>query len=515
MGARSACCADSPARYARSRRFRRLGASNAAVWRAVLQASAYADLLPRLELGAQLSPLVAVSRLLSRRCAYCSGPGEYWFTLQSRRVCRECFELDIQNGVATRTEFPRTELQDFLVDPTPAAAGDDAAAAAGAPAAATVAAAAPAAPAAEDAGAAAPAGGAPAAAAAATTGPHRPPLCTYISKSFAKTLFCLGDKELSAMRSLTLVGEDVKRTGIGMGTDTKITLVTAGDCLDAAVARYGSQAGLLAEAAARRAKAQAASDAKVAAGKGCTLSPYLKQTINFPGLNQSRHSVFSTQAGFGLVYAVRSPFLAAAGGRRLRVAVPGSAEAADADFVSFVEAVRAAKSGDVVQLLPGRHLVDDDEEDDDGRGAYIDQAITILGRSSFDEVRPTLAGSRRALCIISSCALRGLRIDSLQRSNAGDFMGFYPTVLVCNVFAPKSNRDLVVCVQDVDMVSPFSMNPHSFALLLNVQHGAPAGRTLVELTRCVAGRMRRCETAELVVDASSDVGPITIHEQEE
>ena len=477
----------------------------------MLQASAYADLLPRLELGAQLSPLVAVSRLLSRRCAYCSGPGEYWFTLQSRRVCRECFELDIQNGLTKRTEYPHTELSLFL-DPTPAAAGDDAAAAAGPSAAA----AAPAAPAAEDAGAAAPATGcAPAAAAAAATGPHRPPLCTYISKSFAKTLFCLGDKELSAMRSLTLVGEDMKRTGIGMGTDSKITLVTAGDCLDAAVTRYGSQAGLLAEAAARRAKAQAASDAKVAAGKGCTLSPYLKQTINFPGLNQSRHSVFSTQAGFGLVYAVRSPFLAAAGGRRLRVAVPGSAEAADADFLSFVEAVRAAKTGDVVQLLPGQHLTDDDEEDDDGRGVYIDKAITIMGRSSVDGVRATLAGSRRALCIISSCAVRGVRIDSLQRSNADEFLGFYPTVLVCNIFAPQSNRDLVVCMHDVDLVSPFSMNPHSFALLLNVQQGAPAGRTRVELTRCVAGRMRRCETAELVVDASSDVGPITIHEQEE
>jgi hypothetical protein len=66
--------------HLRSRRFRRLGVAAKAVWRALLAASEYGELLPRLSLAAMLSedPHAAVARLLSRRCAYCARAGEYW-----------------------------------------------------------------------------------------------------------------------------------------------------------------------------------------------------------------------------------------------------------------------------------------------------------------------------------------------------------------------------------------------------------------------------------------------------
>jgi hypothetical protein len=249
-------------RRARSRRFYRLGSSNKSLWRSAITVSPYADLLPRLDAGWLLTsdPHLLAARLFSSRCGYCSQPGDYWFTLQGRRVCRGCFELDIQQG-ATRTEYPTSSLSDFLsIAPATdvAAAGSDEV---GADAATSAGAAA---------GTLAPSD---AAACAAAPAPRRPPLCAYVSKSLAKTLFCLGDKELNALRSMTLTGVDVKRTGIGMGAESKITLVTAGDCLAAAVARYGSQEALVAEAESRRASAQATLNAKRAEGKKPAMSP--------------------------------------------------------------------------------------------------------------------------------------------------------------------------------------------------------------------------------------------------
>ena len=506
--------ADTPA--TRSRRFYRLGASNAPLWRNAIEASPYADLLPRLDAGWLLtsSPQILAARLFSRRCAYCTEPGEYWFTLQGRRVCRGCFELDIQQG-ATRTEFPTTTLSDFLTlaPATEDAAAGSAEAGAGAAATTVAGAAAPGARAGDDqAGAEASADGAAAgtlaptgaAAGAAAPAPRRPPLCAYVSKSLAKTLFCLGDKELNALRSLTLTGADVRRTGIGMGADAKITLVTAGDCLAAAVARFGSQAALVAEVEARRASAQATLDAKRAEGKSPAMSPYLKSTCNFPHLNQSRHSVFSVQTGFGLEYAVRSPFFSSTGGRVLRVGVPGTAAAAGADYVSFEDAMKAATTGDVVELLPGVHDLNDiyDDDDNDGGGIYITEAITIRGVRGANGVRPLLRGARRVLVIINSCVIRDVTFQSTQ---SGMDYGFFPTVLVCNVSQPVTNSELCVEFEDCELRAANAWSPYSFGMMVRVQNGAPAERTLIELKRCTVGRASRPESVRLRADAACDI----------
>jgi hypothetical protein len=192
------CCPRTPTRAtrarcrlrpARSRRFYRLGASNASLWRTAVLASPYADLLPRLDatwILASDRPHLLVARLFSRRCAYCEQPGEYWFTVQGRRVCRGCFELDIPQEGDTRTMYPVTELSAFLtIAPAAAGAGaaatgvDDARADASADCAA--------------AGALAPA--------AVVAAQRRPPLCAYMSRPMAKTLFCLSDREVNSLRS--------------------------------------------------------------------------------------------------------------------------------------------------------------------------------------------------------------------------------------------------------------------------------------------------------------------------
>ena len=475
---------------ARSRRFYRLGASNASLWRNAVLASPYADLLPRLDatwILASDRPHLLVARLFSRRCAYCEQPGEYWFTVQGRRVCQTCFELDIPHAAAD-TPFPVTELSAFL-SVAPATAGSEEADAATASAGSE-------------------ASGAAGAVAAAA--PRRPPLCAYVCKSLAKTLFCLSDKEVNAVRSLTLTGiEDVRRTGLFGGADPKMTLVTAGDCLAAAVARYGSQAALLEEAESRRSSAQASFDAKRAEGKNPAKSPYLSSPTNFPHLNQSRHHSFTFKTGLGLEYAVRSPFFQASGGRVLIVGTAGTATAAGADFVSFAAAVRAAKNGDIIELLPGQHeaeISEDDENAHNGGGVSVSEAITIRGRRGDNGERPCVFGSRRVLVIINSCVIRDVTFRSTQVDDGEH--GFYPTVLVCNTCLPLTNIEVFVEFEDCELRVPNRYNPHSNGLLARLQNGASAERTRVEFKRCVSGRVCAANQVKLLTDAASVIGEI-------
>jgi hypothetical protein len=130
------------------------------------------------------------------------------------------------------------------------------------------------------------------------------PRCAFFSKSMAKALFLLSDAQLAAMPALRLTGEAAKRSGVAIGADPKITLVTSGCCVAAAVERYGSEDALREEAAARLAKSQAAYDAKSkAAARGEGKPPGKtpgKECCNFPHLNQTG-GCFTHDPTFGLV----------------------------------------------------------------------------------------------------------------------------------------------------------------------------------------------------------------------
>jgi hypothetical protein len=87
--------------------------------------------------------------------------------------------------------------------------------------------------------------------------PRRPtPRCAFFSKSLAKSTFLLTDAQLAALPCLTLEGDDAKASGVAIGANPKITLVTAACALAAAVARFGSEAALVAEVGRRRARAE-------------------------------------------------------------------------------------------------------------------------------------------------------------------------------------------------------------------------------------------------------------------
>lgn len=131
------------------------------------------------------------------------------------------------------------------------------------------------------------------------------PRCAFFSKSLAKSIFLLTDAQLAALPQLTLEGDAAKRSGVAIGSNPKITLVTSGACLAAAVARFGSEAALAAEAAKRfaaaDAKLQAKEDEKRAAHH--MSPPYApvtrKETCNFPHLNQAG-GVYTRDPAFGL-----------------------------------------------------------------------------------------------------------------------------------------------------------------------------------------------------------------------
>jgi hypothetical protein len=145
------------------------------------------------------------------------------------------------------------------------------------------------------------------------------PQCAFFSKSLAKATFLLTDTQLAALPCLQLEGDDAKASGVAIGAHPKITLVTARDALAAAVARFGSEAALVAEVARRRERAleKAAGSAQAGAGAGAgaggamcaaagapgavtTPSGGKDGTCNFPHLNQT--SGFFTHKGpvFGL-----------------------------------------------------------------------------------------------------------------------------------------------------------------------------------------------------------------------
>ncbi len=224
--------------------------------------------------------------------------------------------------------------------------------------------------------------------------------------------------------------------------------------------------------------------------------------------------MFTVQSGFGLEYAVRSPFFKAAGRRVLVVGTPATAKATGADFVSFAAAVDASKAGDIIELLPGQHEADGEDEEDEqnGGGVYINKAITIHGRRGDNGERPSLVGARRVLVAVNSCFIRDVTFRSTQTS-AG-LPGSFPTVLVCNTFHPLSNRDMFVEFEDCDLRVPNPYNPNSEGLLARVQDGAPAGRTVVKLTRCVSRRVCHTEAVQLLKDASSDIGRVLVVEGE-
>jgi hypothetical protein len=141
------------------------------------------------------------------------------------------------------------------------------------------------------------------------------PQCAFFSKSLAKATFLLTDAQLAALPCLQLEGDDAKASGVAIGAHPKITLVTARDALAAAVARFGSEAALVAEVARRRERAQEKKAAEAGAGAGAggatcaaagapgavtTPSCGKDGTCNFPHLNQT--SGFFTHKGpvFGL-----------------------------------------------------------------------------------------------------------------------------------------------------------------------------------------------------------------------
>jgi hypothetical protein len=363
-------------------------------------------------------------------------PGTSRFTLQRCRVCRACFEADLPDAAARAKAFPTTTLDAFL--PAPAA---DASAASGA---------------------------APRTA---------PPLCAYVTRATAKHCFLLTDKQVAALPCLQLRGDMARRTGILVAAGVAITLLTAGDCLRAAVARFGSLAALAAASAAKREEARAALEDSEPGGK---LPAALKATCNLPHLNQSRHGQFTHLEGLGLQYAVRPRFLRAAGATVWTVAAPGdaTAAAARADFVSLGAALAAAAPGDVIELLPGLHRTDTDAEGaaDRESGTIVRKAVTIRGTAGHGHARPTLLAEARVLTVINSCALEHLRLRAVPVGNA-----FYPLVLVCNLYEPGHNRDVHVTLTDCILESP---HPGTSALVARTQAGALPGRTHVLLRGC-------------------------------
>ncbi len=360
-------------------------------------------------------------------------PGTSRFTLQRCRVCRGCFEADLPDAAARAKEFPTTTLEAFL--PAPAA---DANAASGA------------------------------------TPRGAPPLCAYVTRATAKHCFLLTDKQVAALPCLQLRGDMAKRTGLPVAAGACITLLTAGDCLRAAVARFGSLAALAAAAAAKREEARAALEEP-----GGKLPAALKATCNFPHLNQSRHGQFTHLEGLGLQYAVRPRFLRAAAGAKVwTVAAPcdTASAAASADFVSLGAALAAAAAGDVIELLPGLHRTDTDEEGagDRASGTIVHKAVTIRGAAGH--ARPTLLAEARVLTVVNSCALEHLRLRAVPVGVA-----FYPVVLVCNVHEPGHNRDVHVTLTDCSLESPHA---GTSALVARTQAGAPPGHTHVLLRGC-------------------------------
>ena len=194
------------------------------------------------------------------------------FTLQHRRVCVRCFQAG-PRGVRAgplAEQYPPCRLADFLTKP-PGDTGHATRACRLIRAHCT-----------------------PACADTSPSRRHRrpaPPRCAFFSKSLAKATFLLTEPQLAALPALQLTGEDAKRSGCAIGANPKISLVTSGDCLAAAVARFGSEAALAAEARTRLERATAAFEAKTAAARedksGATRYPAAnpnKTTCNFPHL---------------------------------------------------------------------------------------------------------------------------------------------------------------------------------------------------------------------------------------
>ena len=115
------------------------------------------------------------------------------------------------------------------------------------------------------------------------------------------------------------------------GKDPKISLLTAKTCLDAAIARWGSEQALLNEIASRKArsaekhadKAAAAEEEKAAAagpsepGPAKAKAAYIppeKETCNFPALNQAAGLLTSPAYGMVHLPTRRSAIGAAAAG---------------------------------------------------------------------------------------------------------------------------------------------------------------------------------------------------------
>jgi hypothetical protein len=244
------------------------------VWRALLATSGYRGhaALERVYLDARLAaaPRATVAALLTSKCAYCDALGTHWcapvrmrarapcccvpadcrrfsfralgrFTLHACRVCVPCFQAGPRSsrspGASMADQYPPCSLESFLTRSPP---GDG----------------------------------------------RATPRCAFFSKSLAKALFLLTDAQLKALPALTLTGADAKRTGVAVGADASITLVTSGQCLAAAVERFGSEAALRAEVARRAEKAAAADAAKMEAVRagvaGAKPPPPRKHTCNFP-----------------------------------------------------------------------------------------------------------------------------------------------------------------------------------------------------------------------------------------
>ena len=232
-----------------------MGGGCTEVWRKLMAQSEYAALLPRLgtRLAALLAsdPHAAYARLTSRGCAYCPAAGEYFFTLHACRVCRDCFQLDVQAPGEAQQPVPNTTLAAFLRTP-------------------------------------------------------RPPLCALMTRNMAKHLFLLSDGVVNALPSLVISGADATRIGASFSSASSATLVTAGDCLRASLARFGTPAALVAAAAARRAtmlaahetKRESAADAKTR--ERIKAPPDAKDKINLVHLNQvsvqQQHSARHTAA---------------------------------------------------------------------------------------------------------------------------------------------------------------------------------------------------------------------------
>jgi hypothetical protein len=232
-----------------SRRFWAVARNSGALWRAVLASSGYvpsrwlpdAYLKPRM----QAAPAATVAALLKTKCEYCgTGSGTYFFTLHHCRICKACFEAGPKGNrdpkASYEDSYPKTKLEMFL--PADSSAGG------------------------------------------ASMPSHRVPKCAFFSKGLAKTTFLVvrlpcarivcsasepsrpqTDTQLGAMPTISLTGDAAKRAGFVISSDAKLTLVTSGDCLNAAVERFGSVAGLRAEVAARLDKAETARAAASAA----------------------------------------------------------------------------------------------------------------------------------------------------------------------------------------------------------------------------------------------------------